>query len=609
MTFRRYTFFLILVCALAAGWNISGVAQNETNAPPAPSREYSRPRYGLRLNVDYQLLTFSASGEISIPVARGESLSDAVFFIYANAPGVSGNDAAHSNVVVDEVKLGGTKAEYSQLGAVLRVKLPAPQTGNFTLKMKWRGVVPRSPEGSGGLMDAMGGMDLSSIFGGGATNQPKKEPDYGVYSYGNGVLSLGSFWYPSLAVRQNGKWMDEAPGGVGDVGFSEASDFSVHAQSAKGVAFVATGTDATALMDARQTPNIEQHLFTANSTRDFSILASEQFVTKQKQIEAAGRKITVSAYVTKKHEAKADEVLDIAANALQIYSKRFGAYPYSQFKVVEGPMRGGAGGMEFSGVVSIASFLFDDMDKQMQELGASLGVGDIEKTMAQLFPENAEENNANANANPATEMLGGLLGGQKAILDSLLEQTVAHETAHQWWAMAVGSDAQRAPWLDESLTNYSSVVYFEDRYGKEKAAQMMDLHLKGTYSTGRMMGGADAAVNLGSADYANNLQYGAVVYGKGALYYDALRKLVGDENFFVALRAYYQKYNGQIAPSRGLLEMMKAQAPGKANEIEKLFHRWIEETHGDEDIAGGKIGGVQDLLGGLLGGMAGGMEQ
>jgi hypothetical protein len=270
-------------------------------------------------------------------------------------------------------------------------------------------------------------------------------------------------------------------------------------------------------------------------------------------------------------------------------------------------MRGGAGGMEFSGMVSIASFLFDDMDKQMQELGASLGVGDIEKTMAQLFPEQAAENGAGANANPATEMLGGLLGGQKAILDSLLEQTIAHETAHQWWAMAVGSDAQRAPWVDESLTNYSTVVYFGDRYGKEKAAQMMELHLKGTYSTGRMMGGADAPVNLSTAAYQNNVQYGAVVYGKGALYYEALRNLVGDKDFFAALRAYFQKYNGKIAPARGLLEMMKAQAPDKANAIETLFRRWIEETHGDEDIAGGKISDVQDLLGGLLGGTAGGM--
>jgi aminopeptidase N len=398
--------------------------------------------------------------------------------------------------------------------------------------------------------------------------------------------------------------MDEAPGGVGDVGFSEASDFSVHINAATEVEVVSSANISKQIWGSKSL-----WMSQTKGIRDLAILASDQFVIKSKLIEISSKQVMVGVFVTKKHEAKADEVLSIAANALQIYSKRFGPYPYNSFKVVEGPMRGGAGGMEFSGMVSIASFLFDDMDKQMQELGASLGVGDIEKTMAQLFPEQAAENGAGANANPATEMLGGLLGGQKAILDSLLEQTIAHETAHQWWAMAVGSDAQRAPWVDESLTNYSTVVYFGDRYGQEKAAQMMDLHLKGTYSTGRMMGGADAPVNLSTAAYQNNVQYGAVVYGKGALYYDALRKLVGDENFFAALRAYFQKYNGKIAPARGLLAIMKQQAPGKADEIETLFHHWIEETHGDEDIAGGKISGVQDLLGGLLGGMMGGMEQ
>jgi hypothetical protein len=610
LSLRRYALFLFVVCVLAVGWNMDGAAQSESAAlPKTAAIANERPHYNIRLNLDYRLLTFSAHGAVKVPVTRGDSLSDVVFFIYANAPGVAGNDASHSNVVVDEVKLGDALLEYSQRGAVVRVKLPAPQTSQFTLNLKWRGVVPRAPAGSGGLMDAMGGMDLSSIFGGGA--QTKKDVDYGVYSYGNGVLSLGSFWYPSLAVRQNGKWMDEAPGGVGDVGFAEASDFHVSVAGVEKEMIVFPTRSGFDGVFEKNAPG--EHRFFAAGLRDFPLLVSDQFVHRQRKAQVGSHEITVSVYVTKKHEAKADEVLEIAANALQIYSKRFGAYRYVDFKVVEGPMRGGAGGMEFSGVVSIASFLFDDMDKQMQELGASLGVGDIEKTMAQLFPENAAENGAgalqNENANPATEMLGGLLGGQKAILDSLLEQTIAHETAHQWWAMAVGSDAQRAPWVDESLTNYSAVVYFEDRYGKEKAEQMMELHLKGTYSTGRMLGGADAPVNLGSADYINNLQYGAVVYGKGALFYDALRKLVGDENFFAALRTYYKKYNGQIAPARGLLEIVKVQAPDKANAIENLFRRWIEETHGDEDIAGGKIGGVQDLLGGLLGGMMGGMEQ
>jgi hypothetical protein len=138
---------------------------------------------------------------------------------------------------------------------------------------------------------------------------------------------------------------------------------------------------------------------------------------------------------------------------------------------------------------------------------------------------------------------------------------------------------------------------------------MMEMHLKTAYSTGRMLGTPDAPVNLATNKYTNSMQYGAVVYGKGALFYDALRALVGDEAFFASLREYYATYNGKLAPANSLIEIVKAKAPAKKSEIQNLFVRWIESTHGDADIAGGTVMGVEDLLGGLLGGMAGGVEE
>jgi aminopeptidase N len=176
--------------------------------------------------------------------------------------------------------------------------------------------------------------------------------------------------------------------------------------------------------------------------------------------------------------------------------------------------------------------------------------------------------------------------------------------AHQWWAIGVGSDSQRAPFVDESLANYTAVLYFEDRYGKERAAQIMDTHLRQTYAMGRMMGGPDRPANLRTSAYAGNVQYGAVVYGKGALFYDALRRATGDAAFFEALRLYYARYQGKLAAPRDFINILKAKAP-KAN-VEGLYARWIEGAHGDEDIAGGKPMGLNDLLGGMLGGMLGG---
>ncbi len=95
--------------------------------------------------------------------------------------------------------------------------------------------------GEDGALGALGALDpemlnelgLGDLDLGAAGKTPKAAPkkaentDYGLYTYGNGVLSLGSFWYPQLAVRQNGKWIDDAPEGLGDVAFAVMSDYDV----------------------------------------------------------------------------------------------------------------------------------------------------------------------------------------------------------------------------------------------------------------------------------------------------------------------------------------------------------------------------------------------
>ena len=44
-----------------------------------------------------------------------------------------------------------------------------------------------------------------------------------------------------------------------------------------------------------------------------------------------------------------------------------------------------------------------------------------------------------------------------------MEYLIAHETAHQWWYSVIGNDEINEPWLDEALTEYSTILYFEER--------------------------------------------------------------------------------------------------------------------------------------------------
>ena len=64
----------------------------------------------------------------------------------------------------------------------------------------------------------------------------------------------------------------------------------------------------------------------------------------------------------------------MAGRSLQIYAKRFGPYRFESFKVVEAPMKSGAGGMEYSAMTGIASGLYGDMGAQLGGLMSSLSL-------------------------------------------------------------------------------------------------------------------------------------------------------------------------------------------------------------------------------------------
>ena len=581
-----------------------GLAQPETRVlAQTRAPQITRPLYDLRADIDVELLTFSATANVAVP-AQGEPLRDVVFFLYANADGVGGAGEGRKNLKVESVAVNGAPVKWSLNGAVLRANLPAPTGDSFEVAIKYKGVVPRSDGKDDDMMGGLMGADISGLLGiggGGATEKPKADnTDYGLYTASRGIVSLGSFWYPQLAVRQNGKWADDAPAGLGDVAFSVKSDYRVSLGVPTNYLVAAPGL-VTRGADGRSVIN-------AANVRECAVLLSRDYLKKSKVFQVAGKAVTVEAIARRESAAKIDQSIEVAGRALQIYAKRFGPYPFDRFKVVEAPMKSGAGGMEYSGMTGIASGLYGDMGAQLGGMMSSLSIPGADELLKSLGDDTLAGGN-DGGAGGALDMVGGILGQQKEMLDSLLETTVAHEVAHQWWAIGVGSDSQRHPFVDESLTNWSAMLYYEDRYGKAKAAQMSELNLNTSFSMGAMLGGGDKPANLPTAAYTNNLQYGAVIYGKGALYYQKLRELVGDEAFFGALREYYARFDDKLAGPGDLKAIVIAKAPAKRAQINALYTRWIDEVHGREDIGGG-LGGLDlgGLLNGALGGFMGGDE-
>jgi aminopeptidase N len=169
---------------------------------------------------------------------------------------------------------------------------------------------------------------------------------------------------------------------------------------------------------------------------------------------------------------------------------------------------------------------------------------------------------------------------------------VVHEVAHQWWNAVVGSNSKKHPYIDEAMANYSAILYFEHYYGRKAAEQQMSMQMKVNYQIHRLLGGQDKPVLLPASSFEGPLEYSAIVYGKGALYFDQLRSLMGHNPFLAAVKTYYDDYWFEIAEPEDFKKIAQRKAPAKTKAIEALFQRWMNGVHGDQDIGPGTLDGI-----------------
>jgi aminopeptidase N len=150
------------------------------------------------------------------------------------------------------------------------------------------------------------------------------------------------------------------------------------------------------------------------------------------------------------------------------------------------------------------------------------------------------------------------------------EFATVHEVAHQWWYSLVGNDQLDDPWLDEALAQYTSLLYYEDRYGDEAAQAVLQSAFQGPYRR-IQEDKQDMAVGLPVDAYSEGL-YGAVVYAKGPLFFDALRQEVGDEVFQEILRTYFEKHRYGVAYPVDLVAVAEETS---GQDLDALYDQWI----------------------------------
>lgn len=256
-------------------------------------------------------------------------------------------------------------------------------------------------------------------------------------------------------------------------------------------------------------------LYYSGPVRDFHIVVSDRYEVASGMVGGT----MINSYCWPEHEACGSEILSFANLALNLYSKLYGPYPFNELDLVEADLW--PWGIEWPGFILVGEPLYSDPE---EECG---------------------------------------------------EWHVVHEVAHQWWYSVVGNDQVDDPWLDEALANYSTVLYYRKVHDPETAEAEISKHINERYEAYAEAYG-DGIVGGATRDYSRSSYY-PLVYAKGALFFEALQQLMGDEAFFEGLQRYYREYKYDVATPEGLLDIME-QAYGQS--LDEFYEGWILRAEG-----------------------------
>jgi hypothetical protein len=218
----------------------------------------------------------------------------------------------------------------------------------------------------------------------------------------------------------------------------------------------------------------------------------------------------INSYFRPEHGQGGQAALQAAANALRVFNKRYGRYPLVELDVIEVTASNFLG-VEYPGLIMIEQGLYD-------------GNG--------------------------------------------LEITVAHEVAHQWWYSQVGNSVLNEAWLDEALASYSQIVYQEEIHGHDAAERELE-SFRERYRNA-IAAGRDAPVEQPTAAFRGN--YVSLVYGKAVLFFQAMRKQIGEAAFDRFLHAHYAQHRYDYITGADLL----ADVEGACGcDLHPLYADWI----------------------------------
>jgi len=334
--------------------------------------------------------------------------------------------------------------------------------------------------------------------------------NYGIFGFIDNIMVLDGF-YPGIPVYDAAGWHAGPLPPNADTTFNDAAFYLVRVKSPANLVLVTSGVEVEKSTVGKQ----QVTTFAAGPARDFYIAASTEFVKTSKTMGET----TVNSYGLADFPKGIDLALNTSVEALQDFGARYGPYPYTEFDVVSTPMQG-ATGIEYPGVVGINKLIFDPTQT---------------------------------------------ISGAPAFV--MLETTVAHEVGHQWFYNMVGNDQANQPWVDESLTQYITSMYFLDEYGLNG----MDQYRESWTSRWQRVNNEEKPIGLPAADY-KGAEYSAIVYGRGPIFLQTLADTMGQDVFNQFLKEYSQKYLWQVSNTDDFKNLAESTCQC---DLDPLFSEWV----------------------------------
>ena len=321
----------------------------------------AKPSYVM--DVTYNSTTHEVKGKLEVTFKNNikNNLSELYFNLWGNAETFEENGGSMD---VSKIKVNGKKAKFEVNETALHIQ-------NLSLEKNKKSTVT---------------MNFN-------VSLPEQQDRFGWYGE---TVSLGN-WFPILSVYDDEGWNVDPYYPYGEAFYSLSGKYDVTVKTDKDQVIAATGEEVGKPVIKG---NQATHRYKAKDVRDFAMEMNPNY----RVISSKVKGIKVNVYYSSDHAKYAASLLESGVDSLELFSEKFGKYPWPELDIVT--MEGWFGGMEYPQLVMIS------------------------------------------------------LAGDRPL--EWAKSVNAHEIGHQWFYGIIGNNEYDEPWLDESFASFAAALYDDE---------------------------------------------------------------------------------------------------------------------------------------------------